>query len=596
MTTEKRPKKIVVVVHGIGDQTAYESVQAVVKQFCKSFDLPATVSLGQLDSSIGSQKQPLALMPPVDPHLPIDVGFTEIHWADIARQVETKGYRLEDTRHWARTLIERIRHRSENKENRKDAVAARMARRRSDSDLFATTDFNLIKIVLQEAINAISVSELFMTVFKHIGGYKPKLEKALTGYLGDVQLVTEFREIRDLILSRFEEAMEALCSDGSCPEIYIIAHSEGTVISFLGLLRALQRSAAAQKKENIWIDRVRGFVTLGSPIDKHLALWPELWGDFDFRSKPCSTPRIHWVNYYDFGDPVGFKLDTARTWLQDVGCRCFVSSDVGFSRSWLPGKAHVDYWTDRELFRHIIDNVVAASLPKDEEKGKPLARLKSKPFAVVSSFAVPYLSVFAMLMSGVFLLYRAVDEAMGWDDGFLLVMWNSFLITLLLGGVTALSRVVRFSRRWQAHLGATLFYCTAVWGFRNFLSEAAYQNITESLQVLVPTDNPGNAILIASAFIAGCGLFSRQYSLIPVLGAGFGAVTWVVGQIVIEGNGKDHLAELFLAVIALFCLWWLAAIIFDLSFIWHAYIRSNRAGVTLHMIYEKQVRPVVSQR
>ena len=97
--TTQHSRKIIVAVHGIGDQTAFETVQAIVKQFCKHYGQPATVSLGRLDSDIRSNQGALALLPPLDPKLPLNFGFTEVYWADIAREVETKGYRLEDTRH-----------------------------------------------------------------------------------------------------------------------------------------------------------------------------------------------------------------------------------------------------------------------------------------------------------------------------------------------------------------------------------------------------------------------------------------------------------------------------------------------------------------
>lgn len=52
-------------------------------------------------------------------------------------------------------------------------------------------------------------------------------------------------------------------------------------------------------------------MTLGSPIDKHIHLWPELFAGF---GKPSFQPKepIEWHNYYDYGDPVGFELDSAR--------------------------------------------------------------------------------------------------------------------------------------------------------------------------------------------------------------------------------------------------------------------------------------------
>lgn len=56
--------------------------------------------------------------------------------------------------------------------------------------------------------------------------------------------------------------------------IILATCSEDTVVSFLGLLEGFREPQSPG-----WVKQVRGFMTLGSPIDKHLALWPELFGE-----------------------------------------------------------------------------------------------------------------------------------------------------------------------------------------------------------------------------------------------------------------------------------------------------------------------------
>src|SRR4029077_18844118 len=137
-------------------------------------------------------------------------------------------------------------------------------------------------------------------------------------------------------------------------EIYIVAHSEGTVVSLLGLLQAFRESPLPA-----WATRVRGLMTLGSPIDKHLLMWPELFGT----TAPAAAPaaKIEWRNYYDYGDPIGFALDDARKWLKrhqwDAVFNFAPSGDIGFTRYPFPGKAHVDYWTDNDLFGPFLQRV-----------------------------------------------------------------------------------------------------------------------------------------------------------------------------------------------------------------------------------------------
>src|SRR5262249_28595972 len=119
-------------------------------------------------------------------------------------------------------------------------------------------------------------------------------------------------------------------------EIYIVAHSEGTVVAFLGLLMALSKSDMTDmlasddsKCESDdgklavtydWINQVRGLMTIGSPLDKHIFLWPTLWNDFKRPAEAdARLPLIHWRNYYDDGDPIGANLNMTRDWLHDNG-------------------------------------------------------------------------------------------------------------------------------------------------------------------------------------------------------------------------------------------------------------------------------------
>jgi hypothetical protein len=86
-----------------------------------------------------------------------------------------------------------------------------------------------------------------------------------------------------------------------------------------------------------------------------------IWKDLRPTGRRLDSP-IQWRNYYDFGDPIGFRLETAVEFLAHQKCKAFdfetKKHDFGFSRYWLPGKAHNDYWRDAEVFGHFIDDVV----------------------------------------------------------------------------------------------------------------------------------------------------------------------------------------------------------------------------------------------
>ena len=71
------------------------------------------------------------------------------------------------------------------------------------------------------------------------GLFKFNLKKLLNDYLNDVQVVTEFEDYRRQLLEIFDDVLEKIHRYLEKSEIYIIAHSEGTVVAFMGLLKGL---------------------------------------------------------------------------------------------------------------------------------------------------------------------------------------------------------------------------------------------------------------------------------------------------------------------------------------------------------------------
>jgi hypothetical protein len=282
-----------------------------------------------------------------------------------------------------------------------------------------------------------------------------------------VQIVTEFDEARETILTAFKTTMQEVSAAYQNADIHIIAHSEGTVVSLLGLLEAGRHDPPPK-----WLSQVAGFMTIGSPIDKHLILWPSLFGHAP-PSQNCNPGRpIEWRNYYDRGDPIGFNLNGIRQWIQTNGWdRVFSFSaehDFGFVRYPFPGKAHVDYWDDPEVFGHFIETVVEAppsgngATPTQGRKPPASRRLKE-----ALSFVIPYLIVTALIVIGVYFLYRSVDGAL--DPDTVMKLSTAFHLvagaSLLVLGVTVAARVPRLTRHRRARVyGAVVALGLAVAG------------------------------------------------------------------------------------------------------------------------------------
>jgi hypothetical protein len=560
MTGTTVPRKVIVAVHGIGDQTRYATVQQVLAQFARYHGRAAAVPLGSFHAQGDS-----VVFTPRNPQEISDLGFTEVYWADIPRRVVAEKYLLEDTQAWVRTIIGRIHQRQEQ-------ILP------SGAVPLTPADERMIEQVLREMLQTIGVLERLCFLAEKAGLFSFDLKKILVDFVNDVQIVAEFKkhggEIGDLFAKQMQAVYEEL---EGVEEIYLVAHSEGTVVTLLGLLSAVCSG------DKPWISKVRGLMTLGSPIDKHLILWPELFENF---KEPCEAGKppqpIEWHNYYDYGDPVGFELDTARErFTQGAWQGVFdfeEDHDHGFARYPLPGKAHVDYWEDEDVFGHFIRNVVYKQPPRPgDEKYKEPPR--SKTLARIVSWVAPYVGAAVLLFCAVLILDKAVN-------GFLQtppqevgkVFFRVGSITCLLAGLTVLARIPRLTRMWRWRLFGFVFFLASIAGYR--LLECIPQDATSYWSCVGIDRMPrwtelglaGTAIGLAIAIYFASKLFPG-WGMRALLVPGAFAVAYVVFSH-IQGV-KGDLWPVFLAGAAFLYLWWLVALVFDLTFVWHRYIRMS---------------------
>ena len=154
---------------------------------------------------------------------------------------------------------------------------------------------------------------------------------------------------------------------------FIQALQEGTSVLFHGK-NQVQNKGVSTDKLISWKKQIKNFITLGSPIDKFLTLWPENYNHFecdDIRDTLFEPPekqnRIQHYNFCDEQDPVGHHLEIAmdKTLYQDIfDAKPAGNHDVVFRRYGLPGLAHIMYWKDQELFNGIMDRIIDADSPK----------------------------------------------------------------------------------------------------------------------------------------------------------------------------------------------------------------------------------------
>ncbi|WP_435008349.1 hypothetical protein P12x_005580 [Tundrisphaera lichenicola] len=494
----KKIKRVYVAVHGIGDQSQFETIQHVASQLGLCSGSPTSIPLGSFHSERTERSGFLFVESPPYPARFKDVGFAEIYWADIPREVQKEGHSLEEAKKWAATLVARIRMRDRveksTSDERQKAAKAR--------------DYQMLEQVIGEIIEGVAVLDRVLSLAGKVSSFKFQLKDLLDSFLGDVQVVTDFEVQRVKLLAQFHAIMDKIRQANGDADIYVVAHSEGTVVSFLALLQAFreyQPAAEGHEEQFGWIKQVKGLMTIGSPIEEHMILWPELFNrQYQATQDPATgeakplyrwkperpEDRIKWRNYLDFGDPIAYRLKSTGEWIRKnrwgdvLEFEKFDAHDPGrheiiFSRYLFPGKAHGDYWGDDEVFGHFIKTVVeeTANSPSSEPGLDERYRKPPESRWGVGFFTrvVPYLIPLLLLMAAVWFMTRGVHGFLypeGWkhvagqpdvEVGEMRHISRDVVgISLLLMGITVAARVPRLSRSWRAMITAYVIFLAGV--------------------------------------------------------------------------------------------------------------------------------------
>jgi|GEM_PF-3452352 len=614
--------KLIVAVHGMGDQTRNDFAQTVARLFARYFSLKhkqetqaRLLPLGAWDGGRETDvDDPAICFAPVKTCAGLEnYAFAEVHWADIARTLENNGHRLEEATHWARSVVERLGQ-----------------RHGTDTDL-GPEQFHLAGFVVEQIAETLALLQKIALAGQLFKLSKKDVDTVLTQYLCDVEQVGDYQRQREKIRDRFFNRLEWLHQAYPDAEIHLVAHSEGTVVSLFSLLTAISEAGRAEARmlrtagaprESCdpgngnrreltfeWVKKVRSFSTMGSPIDKHLHLWPEMWRTFETAAGWIRLEKpIRWRNYYDYADPVGYELDSAQYKLAEWQCLAFdfvVSKhDHGYRRYPLPGQAHLGYFTDDALFAHIIEDAV-------ENIQNPVVPPPSVWMGRLSPI-LPFAVVGGLLFAAVFVLHRGLTPTpsalemccqgskgapipgmedigqLGRNTYGLLGCWA------LLLGATMVARVLRLSRNPSMFLlfgslfllGAVVFWFApgtfaieagfraGGWMFQGGWGTEFLETISKVLFILWSLVPVGIAWIVDKV--------SCVRRLRPVWGLRIlilmGTVMLGLMLVVPRLTAGTSSAGALLGGLAGFAvLWWLGALIFDLAFCWQRYINCENS-------------------
>jgi hypothetical protein len=211
-----------------------------------------------------------------------------------------------------------------------------------------------------------------------------------------------------------------------------VSHSLGTVISYNVLsdlfARAEELAAGgdAAQKEGVARFRkgLRRFVTLGSPLDKvawlfgtgALRPWPKgsretlLEGGDQREGEGDPGPREWWINFYHVLDPVSGALS------HPLVCGERPPANLHVRSGWVPGLAHVKYWTDVTALRFVLGRAYGKQwLPDRPMTSWPAPVLTALSFVGYLAWgAILYGAVYAILRWGPRLVWDALTAVGRW--------------------------------------------------------------------------------------------------------------------------------------------------------------------------------------
>ena len=417
----------IITVHGIGDQRYNETLVPVINGFAKSRNEELEsdlVTLGKINSQTGS-----IIVSPDDvdfsrradqtawaefESIPIDpsnakeffdgsksnsgdnIRFVDMFWADILDQ-DAK-ISSEPVDKWANSLI---------------------ARNQQKSNGSGHSNSWILKLLglLTELI-------VFLNSFLKLR-YKKLQDVIFNKYLSDVQVYGEHENVRNAAVSRFHKMMARInqkhedSGEKRKPRYIIMSHSLGSVLAMDAIVsihansKPFNYSYDQSAYQDDWKENIDTLITLGSPIDKYILLWPENYEYLDKDNFKGRTTLIRHINYSDEQDPVGHKLNvfrSSRAYKKVFDGINAVANDEIFNRYPIPGKAHIDYWDDNELLTNLIDNTIDERESFKKIKDKKWAHTKG---IIISYFVLP---IIATVVMGYFLTLLALELGLEKDE------------------------------------------------------------------------------------------------------------------------------------------------------------------------------------
>ena len=249
------------------------------------------------------------------------------------------------------------------------------------------------------------------------------------------------------------------------------------------------------------------------------------------------------------------------------------------------------------------------NLPKSKKDASrsPVAKAaipQSRWIAAFTATVFPFAVVGALMFLGVFFLYTPVADTLGAELPSRATFGNLTGLTLVLAGMTAAVRTPRVtqSKRWW--FGAWLFFLAALAAYPILVFPRTQELINNALafQPLPIVTFYGHTmtlpfVVLLITVVASVWSYKKPARGVwPLLGPGALGALAIVVRILRQDESDTEVWPIVLGSAAFLYLWWLATLLFDLSVVWHFYVRWSSAMDTMRqMIKTPEASPGVGR-
>jgi hypothetical protein len=399
-------------IHGIGEQNPFETLDYFAQNFVNYFD-EQNVHV-QLEHLIARRRlstgsfwtESFVRLIPADTEQDWFIDIHEYYWApDTENQITAP-----EILQWAEQTLDGTIEFYSRKDNQH--LLDNLLRNRNSQSLFKFRMrsltiflrlFNFFQPVLRLLIWVILLLLGPFIKGRFLGSAwqlsKTLITPALVNFVGDITIYTKtnpkspYQKIRQRVLTESLALLKGILKDKQADynQVILAGHSLGSCIAYDTLnLLCIEASLTHEQSKTLFIDKLQGLITFGSPLDKIAFFFREeaqenqyirqriLEHLKSFRVKPqvqpegktevvrknrhfssspvvCRLNQVRWANYYHLKDPISGNLDYYDN-LDNI--------EMKYEASW-GEQGHMGYWTDLKFYEHIANHFLY-SLPNSK--------------------------------------------------------------------------------------------------------------------------------------------------------------------------------------------------------------------------------------